>query len=154
MDKISEDTNLFMLKLIMNYIPPKKLAILSTVHLSLQRNAASLFRTETRNSESQEIVDLDTSMGTAARSADFSDTGRCYFFLSLPYLSTVTEELNLSSSFIDNTGLRILSSWCTNLYSLILQRCQYLDNDALGYFSTGFSSLLCVDLSNNTLSTR
>ena len=68
----------------------------------------------------------------------------------LPYLSTVTEKLALSSSFIDNTGLRILSSWCTNLYTLILQRCQHLDIDELGCFSTGFSSLLCVDLSNNT----
>ena len=115
MDKISEDTKLFVLKLIMNYVPPKTLAILSTVHLSLMRNAASLFRVETRDSESQEIVDLDTSMGTSARSADFSDNGRCYFFIPLPYLSTVTEELNLSSSFIDNTGLRILSGWCTNL---------------------------------------
>ena len=88
MDKISEDTKLFVLKLIMNYIPPKTLAILSTVHSSLQRNAASLFRTETRNLESQEIVDLETS--------DFSDIGRCYFFIP----SSISQHSNRGVEFI------------------------------------------------------
>ena len=61
----------------------------------------------------------------------------------------LTEELDLSGSLIDGAGLEILSKKCTNLFSLVLQRCHQLDRDAQGCLGAGFSGLLKIDLSHN-----
>ena len=41
----------------------------------------------------------------------------------MSYLNILTEEHDLSGSLIDGVGLEILSQKCTNLFSLVLQRC-------------------------------
>ena len=140
---------LLVLKLSMKYNGPREWVSLSTVHAVLREEAHFLYRKETE--ESPLNADLNSSMETVdlfARSIDFSNFGRYYFHIRLRYLATITGELDLSGSTTDKKGLIILSKWCTDLYGLILKRCCNLDNEALCCL-VDFSSLLCIDLSEN-----
>ena len=159
--EISEHSKLLVLRIVMNFVTPEELVALSATHTDLQENAASLFRKAKREFHQSDFSwpeDLNSSFDTVpvgiTTKADFSNCGRYFFHIPVPYLSILSEELNLSGSLIDERGLRILSKKCTDLYSLRLQRCEQLNNNALhslrGTLGSGFASLLCIDLSHNS----
>ena len=126
---LSENAQLVVLELVMDYVSPKEISIISAVHSYLQRKPSSFFRKAIRGFElsgySPDDLEFKKSSFESVHvtvSADFSDIGRCFYYVLVSYLSMLTDELDLSGSLIDRAGLEILSKKCTNLFSLVLQR--------------------------------
>ena len=109
---LSENAQLVVLELVMDYVSPKEISIISAVHPYLQRKASSFFGKAIRGFElsgySPDDLEFKKSSFESVHltvSAGFSDIGRCFYYVPVSYLSMLTEELDLSGSLIDGEGL-------------------------------------------------
>ena len=120
-------TILFVIKLVMSYVPMKELAILSVVHPHLRKEALSLNKVAVRKWESKidedrerqakgSTTSLDDMVPYVDRYFSFENIGSHYIHVPVPFLSTITGELDLSGATIDADDLQLLSRRCKSLF--------------------------------------
>ena len=85
---LSENAQLVVLELVMDYVSPKEISTISAVHPYLQRKASSFFRKAIRGFEVSDYSPDDLKFKKSSFesvhvivSADFSDIGRCFYYV-------------------------------------------------------------------------
>ena len=121
---------LFVIRLVMSYVPMKELAILSVVYPHLRKEALSLYKVGVRRRGSKINEDLERQAKGSTASLDdtvpygdryfsFENIGSHYIHAPVPFLSTITGELDLSGSTIDADDLNYCQD-AANPFSLWL----------------------------------